>query len=113
MPRSHRAFGGSTLLRLVSRAVLEGVLDGQSRLLEAVAIALRDLYSGLREHEPAVLPLIKEVGRLIQHSRPTAVEGILTSLADGLSKWIGDEDELLTVDEYNDIVRASVLSSLR
>ena len=112
MPRSHRAFGGSTLLHLVSRAVLEGVLDGQARLLEAVAIALRELYSGLREHVPAALPLIKEVGNLIEHSSPAAVEGILTSLAEGLSKWIGDEDDLLPVDEYNDIVRVLTLSSL-
>ena len=49
-----------------------------------------------------------DIRHLIRQSHQDAIVTVLGSLAEGMAKWIGDEDELLLEQEHHDIVSGSV-----
>ena len=106
--RSHSILGiCSILLRLIARAEIRNVVERQSSFLRITGTVLRELYFNrqYQEHVPAALRLMKQVQLLIRRSTPGAAVDVLITLSEGLSVWIGDENELLLEQEHNDIVR--------
>ncbi|KAM5535006.1 hypothetical protein V8D89_011379 [Ganoderma adspersum] len=76
----------------------------KSIFLEYVGTFLRGLYYETSENIPIAIQVLGHVRRVIQDCPSSVIVPVLSSLADGISAWIGDEDEVLLVQDHNDVV---------
>ncbi|EJF63296.1 hypothetical protein DICSQDRAFT_160507 [Dichomitus squalens LYAD-421 SS1] len=92
------------LLHLLSSFKLLGEVCGTSIFLWGVGAVLRDLYTDLPENVSTAVQALAHIRRILEGCPTNAILAVLSCLADGLAVWIGDEAELLLVQEHNDVV---------
>ncbi|KAI1790183.1 hypothetical protein LXA43DRAFT_891520 [Ganoderma leucocontextum] len=76
----------------------------KSAFLQHVGTVLRGLYSEPAENIPTAVQALGHIRRIVQSCPLNAIMPVLSSLADGLSAWVGDEDEMLLLQDHNDVV---------
>lgn len=76
----------------------------KSVFLNHVGSTLRGLYYEASENIPIAIQALGHIRRVVQDCPENGILSVLSSLADGLSAWIGDEDEVLLVQDHNDVV---------
>ncbi len=91
-------------LRMLSLFTVDDVSLRNSLFLQHADAVLRGLYSETAENIPTAVQALGHIRRIVQDCPPNAILPVLSSLADGLSAWIGDEDEVLLVHDHNDVV---------
>ncbi len=75
-----------------------------SSFLQVVGSTLRDLYSDTAEHLSIAIKALGLIRGMINDIPTNTLVPFLSTLADGLSVWVGDENEYLLEQEYNEIV---------
>ncbi|PIL22657.1 hypothetical protein GSI_15349 [Ganoderma sinense ZZ0214-1] len=92
------------LLHMLSLFTVDDDACRKSVFLQHVGTVLRGLYAKALENMPLAIQALAHIRRVVQDCPVNAILPVLSSLADGLSAWIGDENEVLLVEDHNAIV---------
>lgn len=92
------------ILHMLAQFVIDDDACRKSIFLQQVGIVLRELYTDTAEDIRAAVQTLSYLRRVVQGCPPDAILPVLSSLADGLSVWVGDEDEVLRIQDHNDVV---------
>ncbi|KAI0720594.1 hypothetical protein C8T65DRAFT_735920 [Cerioporus squamosus] len=96
------------ITRLLSR--WQAANEFTSILLGTVANVLVELYPDSEEKAQTTenlvpaMPVIEHIWKIIQDCPPASFMSFLSPLANGLSVWVGDEHEYVSVQDYNGII---------
>ena len=95
---------------LLTQSLPASCSELNSKLLSLIDQALVLGYNTSVEEKAFALSMLRSIGSVISGSKETEIVQFLSTLQQGLSCWIADEEDVLRENEHRELVRPPFFS---